>query len=165
MAQLDKNKMKKFDRIFGSGPIGLIISLALFFLARFLTNYINTPRIFEDNNNIRILLFAGLTLFTIVLIIWSIKSLNPQDRGVKLITTGMFKYFRHPLYAAFLSVFNFGLAVFMNNWIYIIWALILHPVWHLLVMKEEKMLKEVYPNDYEEYCNRTGRFFPRLKIK
>ncbi len=157
--------MKKFDRIFGSGPIGLIISLALFFLARFLTNYINTPRIFEDNNNIRILLFAGLTLFTIVLIIWSIKSLNPQDRGVKLITTGMFKYFRHPLYAAFLSVFNFGLAVFMNNWIYIIWALILHPVWHLLVMKEEKMLKEVYPNDYEEYCNRTGRFFPRLKIK
>ena len=157
--------MKSFDRIFGSGPIGLIISLALFFLVRFMTNYINTPRIFEENNNIRILLFAGLTLITIVLIIWSIKSLNPQDRGVKLITTGMFKYFRHPLYAAFLSVFNFGLAVFMNNWIYIIWASILHPVWHLLVMKEEKMLKEVFPNDYEEYCNRTGRFFPRLKIK
>lgn len=157
--------MKNFDRIFGSGPIGLISSLALFFLARFLENYINTPRIFEENSNIRILLFAGLTLITIVLIIWSIKSLNPQDRGVKLITTGMFKYFRHPLYAAFLSVFNFGLAVFMNNWIYIIWALILHPVWHLLVMKEEKMLKEVFPNDYEEYCNRTGRFFPRLRIK
>ncbi|MGV8017259.1 MAG: methyltransferase family protein [Ignavibacteria bacterium] len=157
--------MKNFDRIFGSGPIGLIISLALFFLARFLTNYINTPRIFEESNNIRILLFAGLTLITIVFIIWSIKSLNPQDRGVKLITTGMFKYFRHPLYAAFLSVFNFGLAVFMNNWIYIIWAFILHPVWHMLVMKEEKMLKEVFPNDYEEYCNRTGRFFPRLRIK
>lgn len=157
--------MNTFDRIFGSGPIGLIISLALFFLARFLTNYINTPRIFEENNNIRILLFAGLTLITIVFIIWSIKSLNPQDRGVKLITTGMFKYFRHPLYAAFLSVFNFGLAVFMNNWIYIIWAFILHPVWHMLVMKEEKMLKEVFPNDYEEYCYRTGRFFPRLRIK
>ncbi len=157
--------MKNFDRIFGSGPIGLISSIVLFFAAKFLTNYINTPRIFEENSNIRVFLFAGLTLMTIVLIIWSIKSLNPQDRGVKLITTGMFKYFRHPLYAAFLSVFNFGLAVLLNNWIYIIWAIILHPVWHLLVMKEEKMLKEVFPNDYEEYCKKTGRFFPKLRIK
>jgi len=157
--------MKNFDRIFGSGPIGLISSLVLFFVARFLTNYINTPQIFEENDNIRVFIFAGLTLMTIILLVWSIKSLSPQDRGIKLITTGVFKYFRHPLYAAFLSVFNFGLAVLLNNWIYIIWAIILHPVWHLLVMKEEKMLKEVFPNDYEEYCKKTGRFFPKLRIK
>lgn len=157
--------MKSFDRIFGSGPIGLIVSIVLFFIARFLTNYMDTPQIFKENNNIHVYLFVVLTLMTIILIVWSIRSLNPQDRGKKLITTGMFKYFRHPLYAAFLCVFTFGLAILMNNWIYIFWAIALHPVWHLLVMREEKMLKEIFPNDYEEYCKRTGRFVPRWRNK
>jgi protein-S-isoprenylcysteine O-methyltransferase Ste14 len=157
--------MNNFDRIFGSGPIGLLSSIVLFFIARFLTDYIEIPQIFKGNNNIHIYLFAGLTLITIILIVWSIRSLNPQFRGKTLITTGMFKYFRHPLYAAFLSIFNFGLAILMNNWIFIFWAILLHPVWHLLVMREEKMLKEIFPNDYEEYCKKTGRFVPKFRFK
>ncbi|HPI19981.1 MAG TPA: isoprenylcysteine carboxylmethyltransferase family protein [Candidatus Kapabacteria bacterium] len=157
--------MKNFNRIFGSGPLGLIFSLVLFFVANFLNNYINIPQIFWDNTYIHIYIFAFLTLITIIMIVWSFKSLNPNDRGKTLITTGMYKYFRHPLYAAFLSVFNFGLAILMNNWIFIIWAILLHPIWHLLVKSEEKMLKEVFPNDYEEYCKKTGRFFPKLRLK
>ncbi len=139
--------------------------MSLLFIAKYSTKYIDTPIIFKENNNINIYLFAGLTLLTIILLVWSIKSLNPQDRGKKLATNGMFKYFRHPLYAAFLSVFNFGLAILMNNWIYIIWAIALHPFWHLLVLREEKMLKEIFPNDYEEYCKKTGRFVPKLRFK
>ena len=157
--------MKNFDRIFGSGPIGLVSSLVLLFIARFLSKYTSIPLIFRENSGIHIYLFAALIILTIILIVWSIKSLNPQDRGKKLTTSGMFKYVRHPLYAAFLSVFNFGLAFLLNNWIYIFWAIILHPIWHLLVMREEKMLKEIFPNDYEEYCKQTGRFVPKLRFK
>jgi protein-S-isoprenylcysteine O-methyltransferase Ste14 len=156
--------MKEFDRIFGSGPLGLILSVGLFFIARFLAKYMDIPQIFKDASYMPIYLFAGLTLITILLIVWSIRSLKPQDRGKALITTGMFKYFRHPLYAAFLSVFIFGLAFLMNNWIFIFWAVILHPLWHLLVMREEKMLKNIFPNDYDEYCKKTGRFVPKLKF-
>jgi protein-S-isoprenylcysteine O-methyltransferase Ste14 len=73
-----------------------------------------------------------------------------------------FKYVRHPLYAAFLDFFDFGLAVLLNNWIYIIWAVLLHPVWHLLINKEEEDLKKIFPGEYEEYCKNTGRFIPRI---
>jgi protein-S-isoprenylcysteine O-methyltransferase Ste14 len=113
-------------------------------------------------NNINVYIFFGFTLITIILIAWSVNSLKLKDRGKILITTGIFKYLRHPLYASFLSVFNFGLAILMNNWIYIIWVISLFPMWNLLIIKEEKTLEQIFPNDYEEYCKKTGRFIPKF---
>lgn len=154
--------MNSFNRIFGSGPKGLLISLVLLFLSFHLKDLLNIPKIFVDQDFLRLSIFVLLTMVSIAIIIWSIISLNPKLRGKTLITTGALKYFRHPLYAAFLTFFNFGLAILLNNWIFIIWAILLHPIWHLLVAEEEKTLKTTFPNDYEEYCKNTGRFFPRL---
>ncbi|MCK9577983.1 isoprenylcysteine carboxylmethyltransferase family protein [bacterium] len=154
--------MSNFDRIFGSGPIGLLISLVLLFFAFYLKDLFDIPKIFIAQDSIRLLIFIILTIVSGVIIVWSIVSLNPKLRGKTLVTTGALKYFRHPLYAAFLTFFNFGLAILLNNWIFIVWAVILHPIWHLLIIKEEKMLKEIFPNDYEDYCKKTGRFFPKI---
>ncbi len=153
--------MKALSKIFGSGPKGLLLSVALFIIAHYLKDPLGFPGIFSDWKYIRLSIFAATTCIGIVLIIWSVLSLKPEQRGRILITTGPFKYFRHPLYAAFLSFFNFGLAILLNNWIYMLWALLLHPVWHLLVRDEEKMLEGVFPRAYKEYCEKTGRFFPR----
>jgi protein-S-isoprenylcysteine O-methyltransferase Ste14 len=154
--------MNNFNRIFGSGPIGLLISLVLLFFAFYLKDLFDTPKIFIDQDFIRQSIFGLLTIISIAVIIWSLVSLNPKLRGKTLITTGALKYFRHPLYAAFLSFFNFGLAILLNNWIFIIWAIILHPIWHWLVRGEEKALETIFPREYEEYCKKTGRFFPKL---
>lgn len=155
--------MKNFIRLFGSGPVGLAASVALFLASHYLKNSLGFPDIFSDRSSARLSIFAAITCISIVLVIWSLLSLKPEQRGKVLITTGPFRYFRHPLYAAFLSFFNFGLAILLNNWIYVLWALFLHPVWHFLVRDEEKMLEGVFPRDYKEYCEKTGRFFPRLK--
>jgi protein-S-isoprenylcysteine O-methyltransferase Ste14 len=157
--------MNIFKRMFGAGFNGLVISLILLYFAFYLKGLINIPKIFIDQEFLRLLLFGLLTVISIIIILWSVISLNPKLRAKTLITTGAFKYFRHPLYAAFLTFFNFGLAVLLNNWVFIIWGIILHPVWHLLVAKEEKSLKEIFPEDYENYCKKTGRFFPKLIIK
>jgi protein-S-isoprenylcysteine O-methyltransferase Ste14 len=155
--------MNNFNRIFGSGPVGLLISLVLLFLAFYLKDLLDTPKIFIDQDFIRQSIFGLLTIISVAVIIWSLVSLNPKLRGKTLITTGALKYFRHPLYAAFLSFFNFGLAILLNNWIFIIWAIILHPIWHWLARREEKSLETIFPREYEEYCKKTGRFFPKLK--
>lgn len=154
--------MNNFNRIFGEGPKGLLISLALLFVFFYLKDLFNTPMIFTDQVLIRQSIFWTLTIISIVIIIWSLVSLNPKLRGKTLVTTGALKYFRHPLYAAFLSFFNFGLAILFNNWIFVIWAIILHPIWHLLVKGEEKSLEIIFSNEYKEYCKKTGRFFPKL---
>jgi protein-S-isoprenylcysteine O-methyltransferase Ste14 len=152
--------MNNFNRIFGAGPKGLLISLVLLYLSFYLKDLFNIPKIFADQILMRQSIFGFLTIISIAIIIWSLVSLNPKLRGKTLVTTGALKYFRHPLYAAFLSFFNFGLAILLNNWIFIVWAIILHPIWHLLVKGEEKSLEIIFPNEYKAYCKRTGRFFP-----
>lgn len=156
--------MKNYNRIFGIGPIGASISVVLFFIFCYLKNKFKLPQIFDENRSIHIFLFLFLTLVSLVLIFLSFKTLTPNTRGKSLIANGVYKYFRHPLYAAFLSFFNFGLAILLNNWIYIIWAILLHPIWHILIKREEKMLVNVFPNDYPNYCKNTGRFFPKIKL-
>ena len=156
--------MKNTTRIFGTGPLASIASIIVFFIFYLLKNALSFPTIFDENNSIRFWLFLLLTLISILMIIFSFKTLTPKERGRTLIVTGIYKYFRHPLYAAFLSVFNFGLAILLNNWIYIIWAFSLHPLWHILIRREEEMLKELFPVEYENYCKKTGRFFPKIKF-
>ncbi len=153
--------MNNFQKIFGSGPIGLFISLALLSLTYYLEKYFSGYQII-NNNFVRYSVFIGLSIITAALIIWSVKSLPPDDRGNKLVVTGAFKYLRHPLYGAFLSFFNFGLAIFLNNWIYVLWAILQHPVWHVAIKGEERLMDKEFPKEYEKYCMQTGRFFPRF---
>ena len=83
-------------------------------------------------------MFGLLALATLFLLAWSVRSLPPADRGQRLVVEEAFRYFRHPLYAAFLTFFNFGLAVLLNSWLYVVWAVVLHPLWHLNVRGEER---------------------------
>ncbi len=152
----------RFTKIFGSGPAGLLISLALFFIANWLNKRINLPPL-SNNHFLLNSIFIVSILMTLAIIVWSVKSLPTYDRGNKLCTSGAFKYVRHPLYAAFLSIFNFGLAFYLNNYIFVLWAVFLHPICHYLVRYEEKKMIDTFGEVYIEYQKKTGRFFPRLR--
>ena len=153
--------MNTYERIFGAGPRGLLISLALLALAKQWESAVGLPHI-TANYGVRWGIF-GLTLVgAVFVIVWSLKSLPPATRGKKLVTNGVYRYVRHPLDAAFLSCLNFGLALPLNNWIYIIWALLLHGVWHWNIESEEKLMRREFPQEYEEYCQITGRFIPKI---
>ena len=155
--------MNTYDRIFGAGPRGLLISLALLVLAWRLEPAAGLLSI-TASHTVRWVVFVLTTVSAIAIVIWSTRSLSVTARGKELATTGAFRYIRHPLYAAFLSCFNFGVAVLFNNWIYIIWAILLHVVWHWNVRSEEKLMKQEFPEDYEKYCQITGRFVPRIWV-
>ena len=153
--------MNSYERIFGAGPRGSLISLALLALAWQLESVVGLPSI-TASYVVRWLVFVLTVIGTVLIVVWSLKSLPPATRGKKLVTNGAYRYLRHPLYAAFLSCLNFGLAVLLNNWIYIIWAVLLHGVWHWNIESEEKLMRQEFPSEYEEYCQITGRFIPRI---
>jgi len=106
--------MNKYDRIFGSGPRGFMLSLIILLLTWFLVPMINLPEI-TANDYFRWTVFIMILIVNAFIIIWSIQSLPLKQRVRKLITTGANKYCRHPLYTAFISVFSLGFAVFLNN--------------------------------------------------
>ena len=153
--------MTPSQRVFGSGPRGLLISLLLWIIAWQLEPVLELPHILQ-NDPLRWVLFVLSILVSFLFGMWGLASLPPTKRGHQVVDTGAYKHVRHPLYASLLSSFNFGLAVFLNNWIYLLWAALLHPLWHWNIRKEEKLMAQEFPGTYEAYCQRTGRFFPRL---
>jgi len=154
--------MNSYQRIFGAGPRGLLASLVLLALARGLEPVLDTPEI-TSSVTVRRVVFSLAATGSLFLIVWSVASLPGPERGRRLVTAGAFRYFRHPLYAAFLSCFNFGLAVLLNRWIYVAWAVVVHVMWHWNVVSEERLMMREFPGAYQDYCRRTGRFVPRLR--
>jgi len=153
--------MKTYDRLFGSGPRGALIGALLFIPVYLGEDIVALPEI-TGNDTFRYTFFVLLSLISFLVIIWSLKSLPPKERGMTLVTSGAFKYFRHPLYGAYVSFFNFGFAVLMNNWIYMIWALGMIPVWHWNIRREEELMRKEFGQEYVDYCARTGRFFVKI---
>lgn len=152
--------MNSYDRIFGSGPKCLLITMVLFILAYYLEDVVSLPRI-VGNDVVRFSVFVVFSLVGSALVVWSLYSLPPKKRGRHLVISGAFKYCRHPLYLAFLLFFNMGFSFLLNNWIYLIWALILFPVWSINVTSEERLMRKVFGKEYEDYCEKTARFLPK----
>jgi protein-S-isoprenylcysteine O-methyltransferase Ste14 len=158
-----EKKPTSFSKIFGVGLVGVLISLVLLFVAIWINKQIDLPPISNNQSLLNSVFFISC-IMTLAIIIWSVKSLPAADRGNKLCTTGAFKYVRHPLYATFLSVFDFGLAIYLNSYIFILWAVLLHPIWQYLVKYEEEMMIDIFGEEYIDYQRKTGRFLPKLMI-
>jgi len=80
----------------------------------------------------------------------------------KLCTSGPFRYFRHPMYAAWITFICPGIALYLNSWLYLFWVFLLQCLWHMLVKREENIMVETFGEMYRNYAKATGRFFPKI---
>ena len=90
-------------------------------------------------------------------------TLKTRDTS-SLVTTGPYRYVRHPLYSAGIPLF-FSLALIASNWflgllgigfqLFIMWART--PV-------EDNMLLERFGEEYRQYMQQVGAHFPRMAI-
>lgn len=100
-----------------------------------------------------------------VLIIWAFlqQRLNisifpsPKEEG-HLITTGVYKLVRHPIYAGVLFL-AFGYAIYEQSFYKIIIAFLLFILFEVKSGYEEQLLIRKYPA-YAQYKLNTGKFFP-----
>jgi protein-S-isoprenylcysteine O-methyltransferase Ste14 len=88
--------------------------------------------------------------------------LAPERYPQRLVTDGPFARVRHPRYLQFLLAL-LGFALFANYLaLYAVLALWLPGVW-LIVVLEERELRERFGAEYDAYCRRVPRFLPRLQ--
>jgi protein-S-isoprenylcysteine O-methyltransferase Ste14 len=89
--------------------------------------------------------------------------LSEQIReGHTLVTRGVFRHMRHPMYA---SLWLWGIAqtLLLQNWIAGLIGLVgFLPMYLMRVPHEEQMMLEHFGEAYRSYMKRTGRVFPRL---
>jgi len=66
------------------------------------------------------------------------------------------------MYAGALFLAGFGVALLFNSWTMLLGPILLYSILSVLVRKEEKMMKEVFGEEYARYAANTGRFIPRF---
>lgn len=81
-----------------------------------------------------------------------------------LVTTGPYRYIRHPLYTVGLTLW-FSLALITTLWPILISILLFIPIINRRTQTEEANLIAEFGQDYIDYQARTGKYLPKTLLK
>lgn len=85
-----------------------------------------------------------------------------RDHPGKLLTEGIYAHLRHPRYVE-ATLGLVAMALFSNYLAAYLALLLCAPLLYLIVLLEERELRDRFGQEYEEYARRVPRFFPRLR--
>ncbi len=111
---------------------------------------------------------AGIGIVCVGLIYWLFNSLGSSitptsatRRQHTLVISGPYRWVRHPLYTVGSSLFiSFGMMA--DNWFIALLGILTFIIMAIRTPREEANLIEKFGNEYREYMQRTGRFFPKV---
>ncbi len=150
-------------RVAAAFPLVLMIILDIFvpqFMGWSKTNLSNWLRVV----GITLALLAVLWLWWVFRTIGNnISETVLTKESHELITSGPYRWIRHPLYAGAL-VFLFSISLVFEDWVIFAYTLAGLLAFRLLVIPtEEEKLLETFGEDYECYQSRTGSLFPLIR--
>lgn len=112
---------------------------------------------------------VALLVFGAALTIWGLHhlganlTLSPATKQQHtLVTTGPYRWMRHPLYTAFL-IGAAGVSLLMANWFVAVTSGACGTLLVLRTRLEEENLVKAFGDEYRHYMQRVGRFLPRMK--
>lgn len=88
---------------------------------------------------------------------------NPLDPPKQLVTTGIYRTLRNPIYVAVLLIVLGHFLWFKSIWL-LVYELIIFLVCHLFIIwVEEPALHKKFGVAYESYCQSVPRWLPKIK--
>lgn len=97
-------------------------------------------------------LFAGLLSYGV-----AVKQFLKGFSGGNLITSGVFRFSRNPIYSSWILFILPALAMISNNWIFLVASLAMYISLCYYIKEEEDALEKAFGEIYSDYCERTGR--------
>ena len=86
----------------------------------------------------------------------------PIDAPKKLVVRGLYRYSRNPIYVGVLTAIV-GWAVMFRGTNLLIYTLCVGICFHLfVVLYEERRLRRQFGVEYQDYCEKVGRWLPRF---
>jgi protein-S-isoprenylcysteine O-methyltransferase Ste14 len=151
---------KKMSR-WGIGPIFAFLSIAYGLMTLIVSRHFDpfftigfVPQRFLSMLGI-ILIGVGLPFFII-----AVKTVMRAYNADALVTGGIYRCCRHPLYAAWVVFIVPGIVLWANTWLGLTAPLFMYLLLRILVRKEETYLENVFGSDYVEYKKRVPCILP-----
>jgi protein-S-isoprenylcysteine O-methyltransferase Ste14 len=86
-------------------------------------------------------------------------------KGHSLITQGVYRRIRHPMYAS-IWLWCLAMGLLLENWLAGWYALAAFAVMYFVrTPREEQMMCDTFGQEYRDYMRQTGRIFPRIKAR
>lgn len=151
--------------IFGIGPY-LISIIGIITITSSICSHYNLIPIYKINELNMVFLILGTILIILGIIFWIlavvISKIDMEVENNNLVTTGIYAYVKHPIYAAFFYI-STGLILISQNILLFVLPLIFW-IFLTVAMKktEEKWLIDRYGNDYINYSKKVNRFIPKV---
>ena len=90
---------------------------------------------------------------------WSVTTELREDHT--LVTSGVYKYIRHPMYSA-IWLISLAVPLLIHNWIAGFSSVVTFALLYFIrVPYEEKMMREQFGEEYDRFCERAGRLWPK----
>ncbi len=146
------------------GDSGQLILLVLFLLIWVVDSFLLRISTFlSDYISLYIrLVILGLLLVTAAYLIRSSHVVvKHEQRPSGVVSTGAFRYVRHPLYLGSIT-FYLGLTVSTASLFSLVLVILIFFFYNYIAKYEEKLLENQFNEEYRDYKKRTGKWVPMI---
>jgi protein-S-isoprenylcysteine O-methyltransferase Ste14 len=152
-----KEKMSRW----GIGPIFVSLSVGYGMLMFAISCYFQPFfRIEFVPNRLMSVLGISMIVIGVPFFIISVKTVMRAYNAEKLVTDGIFRCCRHPLYASWVVFIVPGIVLLVNTWIGLTTPIFMYFILRKLVKKEEIYLESVFGSEYLDYKRKVPCIFP-----
>ena len=160
----DRDKMKEKNGEHPFGDTGQLILLGVFLVVWVGDSFFLHISTFLSNDvplYVR-LVILGLGLVTAVYLFMSGHSVTHREqRHSGVVSTGAFRYVRHPLYLASILSY-FGLSISPASLFSLALLVVIFVFHNYIASYEEKLLEASFGKEYRIYKKRTGKWVPKF---
>lgn len=150
-----------YRRIFGAGPRGFALSALIVWAAVAVERrYALLP--WQLMPAWRWSMMGFLLILAVLAAVWTFRHLPVESRGRRLVTSGPYRYLRHPLYAIVVVTAPPLLALARGSAFHLLLWPLLYLTWRINLVSEESYLRVLFGRKFEEYRARSGCLLPRL---
>lgn len=87
-----------------------------------------------------------------------------EDNPHTHVSSGPYKYVRHPFYSAYIFCYLGLILIFFQSPLALLCGLLIFYYVRAARLEEKKFLASSFASHYEKYQNKTGMFFPRIQV-
>lgn len=138
--------------IAGSAPIIAGPTFIYFIISAIISSLVKPLFIITEKRNDVLIVLGIILIIPGILMVISCgrKLLKSFSKGL-LMTDGLYKIFRNPMYAAYLLFIIPGVCLFFNSWLVLTTILVNYILFSIFIKSEHQYLQEKFGSEYELY--------------